>query len=101
MKREIDQGDEILKEILSSEHNEQVKLIHNFTHEKEMKVAKECQLRKYNKLKERKVVENRTLRDGNNIVDKDRWIINLSDKQLSSGQVYFSYPLIKNILVHY
>ena len=82
LKKEIEQGDAALKNILSQEHYDNVKLIHDSTQTREMNTSKERQLNKFNRLVSRKDNQTRT----GDIVDKDRWIINLSDKQLSESQ---------------
>ena len=84
LKNQIEIVESELKETLTSEQYEGVKSIHDFTASRESENSKERQVQKFERLLTRKEKENH-----NNVmekvVDKDKWIINLSEKQLSDG----------------
>ena len=66
---------------MSSEHLELVRSFHDTSVRIESYTAKERQRKKFEKLWDRESDREST---SENIVDKDKWIVNLSDKQLVS-----------------
>ena len=72
-----------IKQALSNEHFERVQSFQKARCDKSMAQIRERHVRKYNSLLERKSTSNN---ENGLEVDKDRWIINLSNKDLSSSE---------------
>ena len=86
LKQEIDKVDTKLKETIEQKLYDDVKTIHTFTQKKEMELSKVRQVKKYDRLKARKEKED-GLTDQNKVVDRNRWVLNLSDKQLNDSEI--------------
>ena len=83
LKGDIEKKETLLKNVLSSKHYEQMKVFHDKTMERESNVAKERQRRKFGRLSDKKANQEIA---SESFVDKNKWIINISNKEMSENE---------------
>ena len=79
----MDECEKSLEEDIPADIHDKVKSVHAITSEREMTAVKERHVQKFERLQAGKASDDGI---GENFVDKDKWVINLSSKQLTENE---------------